>query len=442
MSVLALRVNQAYSNIPALLHSIFLVSCLRVGGILLAFITSIILARALSPSGYGAYAFVFSIISLLTLPVSAGLPDLLVRQVADYHHDNKMGLMAGLIKRSHQVVCWISILVMLILIVVSYNITDWTLDDKWMLLIAASPLIFITGIKGLRTGILQGLHKFKASQIPETVVRPFVFLVSLCILLMAESLNILSALLAQVLAVTISLVVGIWLLNKNLPQKLLSFTPEYENKNWLKSLIPFVQMSFVGTFNAQIVTLFLGLVTTDADVGVYRVASLVSGTLSIVYSVTSMALMPKIVMCYKNKDIEKLQYLLTFGAKVSFFSSLAMGSILILVGKELLLILFGSAYQAAYTAMVCMAVGQIVNAGLGLSGQLLNMTGNEKYTLKSQVLGLISITAFSAFLIPSYGATGGAIATAAGLILWNLFLYVKAWQVVKIDTCFINLFNR
>lgn len=439
---LAKRARQAYANNASLLHSIFVVSGMRVGGMLLAFVTSVILARALLPSGYGSYAYIFSVITLLALPVHAGLPELLVRQTAAYLHDNKMGLMAGLIKRSHQVVFWLSVPITLILLAVSASKTNWEAQDKWLLLAVASPLILIAALKGLRTGILQGLHKFKASQIPETLVRPAVFLALVLALYALGSLDVMSALVAQIVAVTIALFVGIRLLGKELPAQLGSVQPEYEDKAWRKSAVPFVQMSLVGTFNAQLVTVFLGLISTDADIGIYRVASLVAGLLAIVYSVTSMAIMPKIVAHYKSSDMRQLQHLATVSARISLLCSLAIGAVLLFAGKPLLLLLFGAEYQASYAGMIWIAAGQIVNAALGFSGQMLNMTGNERHTLAGQVLGLTSITAFSVALIPIYGATGGAMATSIGLVSWNLFLYFKAWRITSIDTCAVRLFAK
>lgn len=436
------KVRQAYANHASLLRSIFAVSGMRVGSMLMAFVTSILLARSLSPEGYGVYAYIFSVITLLALPVHAGLPELLVRQTAAYLHDGRMGLMAGLIRRSHQVVLWLSIPITLILLAVSASQTDWGARDKWLLLAVASPLILITALKGLRTGILQGLHKFKSSQIPETLVRPAVFLVLVLALYALGSLDVISALLAQIIAVTLALFVGIRLLKKELPEQLDSAKPEYEDQAWRKSAVPFVQMSLVGTFNAQLVTVFLGLISTDANIGIYRVASLMAGLLAIVYSVTSMAIMPKIVAHYKSENMQQLQHLATFSARLSLLCSLALGAVLLFAGQPLLQLLFGAEYQASYAGMIWIAAGQVVNAALGFSGQMLNMTGNERHTLTGQLLGLGSITAISAALIPVYGATGGAVATSIGLVSWNLFLYFKAWRITSIDTCAVRLFTK
>lgn len=80
---------------------------LGVGGLKLLYlpltlITSIVLARGLGPAGYGQYSFVMAAISILALPVGAGLGQLVTREVARYHHSEEWGLFRGLLQRAHQ----------------------------------------------------------------------------------------------------------------------------------------------------------------------------------------------------------------------------------------------------------------------------------------------------------------------------------------------------
>ena len=55
----------------------------------LAMVAGIIYARYLGPEQFGLYSFVLAIIAMATLPVVAGLPHLLVREVAHFHLEKK-----------------------------------------------------------------------------------------------------------------------------------------------------------------------------------------------------------------------------------------------------------------------------------------------------------------------------------------------------------------
>jgi O-antigen/teichoic acid export membrane protein len=51
----------------------------------LVMVSGIIYARYLGPEQFGLYSFALAIIAMATLPVIAGLPQLLVREIANYH---------------------------------------------------------------------------------------------------------------------------------------------------------------------------------------------------------------------------------------------------------------------------------------------------------------------------------------------------------------------
>ncbi|MFW6089999.1 MAG: oligosaccharide flippase family protein, partial [Gemmatimonadota bacterium] len=84
---------------------------LRVSSAAVSLVVSILLARMLGPEGYGIYAFAYAVIMLLALPAQAGLPTLLVREVARYEADERWGLLAGLLRRSNQLVGLLTVLI-------------------------------------------------------------------------------------------------------------------------------------------------------------------------------------------------------------------------------------------------------------------------------------------------------------------------------------------
>jgi len=69
---------------------------LKLGSTALGFLLAILLARTLGPEGYGVYAFVFAIVSLLAIPTQLGLPQLVVRETAKAQAAEQWGLMRGL----------------------------------------------------------------------------------------------------------------------------------------------------------------------------------------------------------------------------------------------------------------------------------------------------------------------------------------------------------
>ncbi|MBA7669784.1 hypothetical protein ES703_77918 [subsurface metagenome] len=89
---------------------------------------------------------------------------------------------------------------------------------------------------------------------------------------------------------------------------------------------------------------------------------------------------------------------------------------------------FGPEFTQSHTPLAILAVGQLVNAGMGSVGFLLNMTGHERDVARTLLITAGLNILLNLALIPPFGMAGAASATAVSLALWNFILY----QLVKI----------
>ena len=55
---------------------------IKLGSVGLSFAVAVQLARVLGPDGYGVYALVFAIVTVLTVPTQLGVPQLVIRETA------------------------------------------------------------------------------------------------------------------------------------------------------------------------------------------------------------------------------------------------------------------------------------------------------------------------------------------------------------------------
>ena len=77
-------------------------------------------------------------------------------------------------------------------------------------------------------------------------------------------------------------------------------------------------------------------------------------------------------------------------------------------------------------AILC--IGQLANAGIGSVAYLLIMTGHGREAATGIGVGAIVELLLSLLLIPRWGASGAAVATAISLITWNVVLAVFLWR--------------
>jgi len=105
----------------------------------------------------------------------------------------------------------------------------------------------------------------------------------------------------------------------------------------------------------------------------------------------------------------------------------------------MLLSLFGADFVAGYPALIILTAGMIVNAAAGPVGLLLNMTGHQRLCAKIFGTSALINVVLNALLIPQLGIVGAALATAATMILWNLWLLIMVARKLDLHPSLIRI---
>ena len=82
--------------------------------------------------------------------------------------------------------------------------------------------------------------------------------------------------------------------------------------------------------------------------------------------------------------------------------------------------------------LVLMA-GLLLNSFVGSVGYLMTMTGNQRQAAVIVGSGAVLNIVLNAMLIPRYGMTGAATATALSMVYWNLLMYLFVRVKLKIN---------
>jgi O-antigen/teichoic acid export membrane protein len=69
---------------------------------------------------------------------------------------------------------------------------------------------------------------------------------------------------------------------------------------------------------------------------------------------------------------------------------------------------------------------------MGINGTVLNMTQYASVSAWIVAMGALLNVALNIWLIPIYGTTGAAIATAASLATWNILLSIAVYRRLSI----------
>lgn len=402
-------------------------------GIPVALLCAIILARALGPEAYGQYAFVMALLTLIGLPVAAGLPQLLTREVASCAHAGEWSLYRGVVRAAHLWVILVSLLV-LVLYAMAGPVAGWLpAEGKWALLGIAILLVPFQGLNAVRNGTIKGLGFPALAEMPTQIIQPLSLLTAFGTLAVIGVLTAQHALWAQVFVGALTFVIASILFIRIRPQAARACQPTYQTSNWLFALLPFTLIGLLGTFSAQIGVVMLGLLGTDEGVAALQVADRGAQLVALSLTLVNMVISPHIVKTYRENNTHRLQKLSRQSARGAFLFALPIGLVLIVFGKPIIKVAFGADYaEIAYLPMLILVCGQLFNVAMGPVGLLLSMSGHEKMTLVGYVAALMATAISAYFLIPLFQQAGAAMAVTIGILVVNGLAGYSVMQHLKI----------
>jgi O-antigen/teichoic acid export membrane protein len=399
---------------------------LRAARLGFGFLTAVLLGRLLGAEGYGVYAYAFTIMSLLATPAQAGLPTLVVREVAAGSAKGELGVVRGLLVRANQAVLLFSAIVALL----SYgalqlvNGADPALVGTFAWSLALLPLIALGNLRG---AALRGFGRVIEGQLPEILIRPGVFIAVLVVAwATTSSVSPARAMMWHFAAALVAFMVGSWLLMRGTPTPVWTARSTYEYRAWLRSLLPLSILGATQAVNHHADLLLLGVYATAADVGVYRAATLTATLVSIPLTTLTLVLAPRLASTHALQQRPELQHAVTSGANIALACALPVALLLLAGGKHVLELAFGPEFGAGHGPLAILVLAQLVNVFLGPVALLMNMTRHEKDTLTSFAVAATINIAAGLVLIPQLGAYGAALAASTGMITWNLLLWRKA----------------
>jgi O-antigen/teichoic acid export membrane protein len=405
----------------------------------MAFILAVLLARFLGSTGYGRYALAFAWASLLTTPAVLGLDLFLVRGIAVYEVQEKWSLMKGLLLRTNQLVLLTSGLIASCGAAIAIL---WMSPAFRGSFCVAMLLIPLTALTLLRQGAMQAFNRVISGQLPEYLIRPLLVILSVIALEFVGNgaLTPTTALAANVMGVAVAFTIGAVLLRRALPATIRYVQPDFITRNWLRASLPMMLISGVWMANNYAATLVVGTVRGPSAAGVYSAVQKGAEAIVLILTATNMALAPTVARLHARSDPEGLEHAIEHMARLTLFVSAPI-ALMFIIFPDIYLDLFGPAFQSGKTALVIIAVGQLINAAAGPAGSVLMMTGQERVAVWGVAVGLLANVALAFALVPFLGVTGGAIAFTSSLVLWNTILVILARRLVCINVTAFNFLS-
>lgn len=394
---------------------------LKLAGMVLTMLVSVVLARTLGADGFGTYAFCMSLVQILSIPAMVGGQELLVREMATCLARREFGLLRGILFWTRRVSLRISCL--LSLAGMGFALALLRHSPLMLPVVMAMALLPVLARMQLNSAALRGLQHILLSQLP-VVLNPLIVIMVIGIyaLTPAAQTSPELALAAQWGGMFFFTLLAGYVLARIMSREVGTSPPVYTQSVWIHSCLPFVIAAGMQILIREISVILLGMMGSTAEAGLYRVAQRGAELIPFGLMAVNMAIAPTVAELFSRGEKARLQRIITRAMFAVMAFSLPVALILILWGKALLLLAFGPEFVQAHTTLVILCLGQLFNALMGPVGLILNMTGFEGYTARGVLIAAFTNVSMGLMLIPRYGITGAAVATASSVTVWNIVL--------------------
>lgn len=394
----------------------------RVGGLVLAFLTHVLLIRWMSLEDYGIFAVVQAWATTIGLFTAVGLPGAALRFLPAYEADGDAAAARGFVVASRLLTLAVGVVAAVAAVAVAIALGRADRLSYGVVFALGMALVPLRGLESLQSEMIRASRRMVLAFGPSMVIHPSVLLIAAGGLrAWRGSLDSLTVVIAAILANGVSVVVQEIALRASLPAAVRHTKPVYHLRGWLDVALPMALTSGFQLMWARVDTIMLGVMAGPAATGAYNMVSKIARLVRLFLMAVNSMVAPMISPLFESKRKAELQRLLERASHAAFWPALALSVGLMVFGGTLLGWIRPELASSS-AALGILVLGQLVSAATGPVGYLLGLTGHQR--LNMNVFGVISIAnaVLNALLIPSWGVDGAAFATSVTMIAWNVWL--------------------
>ena len=400
---------------------------IKLVGAALSYIMFVVFARILNPQDYGYFGIAFNLAILFSTVCDIGLATAVMRFYPQYLSLGQISRAVGFTNASLKwiAVCCGALVIISILLSLTGLATPklgyW--DAPIAIAIFASAAAFGDYISGLLRAQGKVIWAMAPRDIFWRILAPVVAIIFVAFGAQMDariSIYICGALQLAFVALQLRQ-------SRLAMRQLSSATPETEWPVWRKTVGPLWASAVLYAMIQQLDVVVVGALAPASEAGSYFAAQKTASLLGLVMLAGGLVGAPLMSANYhsgKFRELQRLCGLLGIAIAVSTIAGLL---VLVLFGHQLLG-LFDASFTSAYAVLLILAVGYFVDSMAGPNAYLMQMTGLESTYLKIMGTCYAFVLAAQLLLVPIYGGMGAAIASACGIVIWNV------WAIIVLRT--------
>ena len=395
-------------------------------------VITLLLTRLLGPEQYGLYNIALSAAAIASHFALVGLGTALVRYVALYASRRDQEGIWGSLQIAVGISTALSALISALLFASAHVIANEVFHNAALapVLQLISFTVPFLGLSDVLAGATRGFKHIEHMVIAQNIAQPLVR-VLLLLAFSVAGLNIMQAVVVFGVADFVASLLLIYFLNTQFPLKRPLRAARRDTREMLSYSIPMCLSDTIATFRGNIQTILLGSLSSVFTVGVFSVANQLNQFADLVHHSVTTAVRPIIVEVHDRDNRAQLGRLYQTISKWMFSFNLPIFLIVVMFPTQILSI-FGKDFTQGAMALTLLSWASLVNAGTGMCGVILDMTGYTKLKLANAISQLVLIMFLSLLLIPSLGMVGAAVAALAGQSVVNVMRVVEIYIIFRL----------
>jgi O-antigen/teichoic acid export membrane protein len=387
----------------------------------LAYLSQIVLVRLVGGYEYGVFAYVFIWVIILSQICSLGFHHAVIRFVSEALVKKAYSELQGAVR--------VALTVCLVFSTVFAATGAFVLDRFWG--VEASPYILpfiiaalclpLLTLEQCVEGISRGFGWVNLALIPPYLLRPSLMLIFLVVSILSgadatAATAVKCAIGAALVSIVIQSIILFWRMRKTLPATGAHYTPGV----WAAVALPMVVVDGSGLLQYHADLIVLSAYVAPDQLAIYFAAAKTISLIAIVHFAVTAVANQRFAGLAAAGDEAGMERFIRQTTHWTFWPALAAALGFVVMGKPLLW-LFGEEFEAGYPIMLILACGLLIRAYVGLSEQILNMTGHHRKSAMVLIVGCGLNLVLNVALVPVLGLEGAAIATVISTFIQALF---------------------
>lgn len=398
----------------------------RIIALVISLLTQVVLVRALSKVGFGAFAYALSVVTFLRTVVSFGEDQALTRFLAVYDEDDDLPKLFGTLVMASVKILVTSAAVLAAIFVLRESVVGDVVDDRQTVsvLLVLAFLAPIDAFDRLLEGCFAVFSRPRAIFFRKYVVEPGLRLVAvLSVVLLDQDVTFLAA--AYVVGAVVGLAVYAatftgTLRRRGLLGRIRFGELRFPVRAYFGFSLPLLTTELVNVSLNTLTVVVLGRTGGTTEVASFRAVLPAARLNQLVIFTFTVLFTPMASRLFARQDADAMRdayWQTTLWLVVFSFPVFALTGPFAAATTTAL---FGERYASSAPYLAVLAVGYYLNASMGFNALTLQVFGRLRWIFGVNLVATAVAVISSLVLIPRHGALGAAIAIAGTVVFQNL----------------------